>query len=262
VGECEATSSHFQVNNGGSHSPYINRFLSADSIVPGYVNPQSLNRYSYVNNNPLRYTDPTGHIQVEDEGSTKGCSDPKYCQSGKPKPANELAKMRNKKDKNHNDTGPITNLILQLPGTAEDWNNIATGFDVLSWVTDLYAASAVTYAYFGGAALPAPLVAAGLPEIPLTTGLAGMGLAELYVQPVIFTGNALASIGTGAAIISDTKAGNTRVEERKFSTSILNSMALTDMGWGSNEAFVSLGLQSIAVANDLQWTSLPFPVFP
>ena len=45
----------------GSSSPYINRFLSADTIVPGYTNPQNLNRYSYVTNNPLRYIDPTGH---------------------------------------------------------------------------------------------------------------------------------------------------------------------------------------------------------
>jgi len=29
--------------------------------VPGPGNPQSLNRYAYVNNNPLRYTDPSGH---------------------------------------------------------------------------------------------------------------------------------------------------------------------------------------------------------
>lgn len=43
-------------------SPYINRFISADTIVPGYANRQNLNRYSYVTNNPLRYTDPTGHM--------------------------------------------------------------------------------------------------------------------------------------------------------------------------------------------------------
>ena len=43
------------------YSPYINRFLNADTIVPGYANPQSLNRYSYVLNSPLKYTDPTGH---------------------------------------------------------------------------------------------------------------------------------------------------------------------------------------------------------
>jgi len=39
----------------------IGRFLQPDTIVPEPSNPQSLNRYSYVYNNPLRYTDPTGH---------------------------------------------------------------------------------------------------------------------------------------------------------------------------------------------------------
>ncbi len=32
----------------------------SDTIVPQPGNPQALNRYSYVLNNPLRYTDPTG----------------------------------------------------------------------------------------------------------------------------------------------------------------------------------------------------------
>jgi RHS repeat-associated protein len=54
------------------YSPYINRFLSADTIVPSYANPQSLNRYSYVNNNPLRYVDPTGHMI--DDGCSLGCT--------------------------------------------------------------------------------------------------------------------------------------------------------------------------------------------
>ena len=43
------------------YSPYINRFLSADTIVPGYANPQALNRYSYTFNSPLNYIDPNGH---------------------------------------------------------------------------------------------------------------------------------------------------------------------------------------------------------
>ncbi len=51
-----------------SSSPYINRFLSADTIVPGYANPQNLNRYSYVVNNPLKFTDPTGHMADPGEG--------------------------------------------------------------------------------------------------------------------------------------------------------------------------------------------------
>jgi len=43
------------------YSPKTGRFLSADMIVQSYANPQSLNRYSYVLGNPLKYTDPTGH---------------------------------------------------------------------------------------------------------------------------------------------------------------------------------------------------------
>ncbi|MCP4422610.1 MAG: hypothetical protein GY805_38865 [Chloroflexi bacterium] len=31
-------------------------------IVPDFSNPQSLNRYSYVYNNPLKFTDPSGHF--------------------------------------------------------------------------------------------------------------------------------------------------------------------------------------------------------
>src|SRR5688572_4912224 len=30
----------------------------------GPANPQALNRYSYVLNNPLRYVDPTGHMGI------------------------------------------------------------------------------------------------------------------------------------------------------------------------------------------------------
>jgi hypothetical protein len=42
--------------------------VQADTVVPEAGNPQALNRYSYVNNNPLRYTDPSGHyILLEDD---------------------------------------------------------------------------------------------------------------------------------------------------------------------------------------------------
>jgi hypothetical protein len=42
--------------------PGIGRFLSADTIVPNPASPQSFNRYAYTLNNPVRYTDPTGHV--------------------------------------------------------------------------------------------------------------------------------------------------------------------------------------------------------
>ena len=47
----------------------IGRFISADTIVPDPANPQSYNRYSYVYNNPVNFTDPSGHC------AEKGSSD-------------------------------------------------------------------------------------------------------------------------------------------------------------------------------------------
>jgi hypothetical protein len=49
------------------YDAYINHFISPDTIIPQPGNPQSLNRYAYCLNNPLRYTDPTGHDVSEDD---------------------------------------------------------------------------------------------------------------------------------------------------------------------------------------------------
>ena len=46
--------------NGRVYDPTLGRFLSADPFVPNPTATQSFNRYSYVYNNPLSYTDPTG----------------------------------------------------------------------------------------------------------------------------------------------------------------------------------------------------------
>ncbi|MCO5119998.1 MAG: hypothetical protein M9951_10250 [Burkholderiaceae bacterium] len=47
--------------NGRLYDPVLSRMLSADPFVPGAGNnPQGLNRYAYVFNNPLRYIDPDG----------------------------------------------------------------------------------------------------------------------------------------------------------------------------------------------------------
>ena len=45
--------------NAWWYLPGLGRFISADTIVPNPANPQSLNRYSYSYNNPVKYQDPT-----------------------------------------------------------------------------------------------------------------------------------------------------------------------------------------------------------
>ncbi|TQV82933.1 RHS repeat-associated core domain-containing protein [Aliikangiella coralliicola] len=48
--------------NGRLYDAEIGRFVSADPQVKTPEDLQSLNRYSYVNNNPLSYTDPSGYF--------------------------------------------------------------------------------------------------------------------------------------------------------------------------------------------------------
>ena len=50
--------------NARYYDPAIGRFISADTVVQDFRNPQTLNRYSYCLNNPLKYIDPSGHAVV------------------------------------------------------------------------------------------------------------------------------------------------------------------------------------------------------
>jgi RHS repeat-associated protein len=54
--------------NARFYDPALGRFTSADSIIPPGV--QGLDRYAYVNNNPVRLTDPTGHKACEGDFET------------------------------------------------------------------------------------------------------------------------------------------------------------------------------------------------
>ncbi|MEE8339534.1 MAG: putative Ig domain-containing protein, partial [Xanthomonadales bacterium] len=51
--------------NGRIYDPKLGRFLQADPFVQSPKNSQSLNRYSYVLNNPLSYTDPSGYFSLK-----------------------------------------------------------------------------------------------------------------------------------------------------------------------------------------------------
>ena len=50
------------------YDPYLNRWIQPDTIVPDPNQSQSYDRYSYVKNNPIRYSDPTGHRDCEECG--------------------------------------------------------------------------------------------------------------------------------------------------------------------------------------------------
>ncbi len=47
--------------NGRVYDPVTGRFLAADPLIQDPLDAQSYNRYSYVKNNPLSFTDPSGY---------------------------------------------------------------------------------------------------------------------------------------------------------------------------------------------------------
>ena len=60
----------------------VGRFISADTVLGSLANPQTLNKYAYVINNPYKYVDPDGHVvkpaddQMKDRlGRMRGQSD-------------------------------------------------------------------------------------------------------------------------------------------------------------------------------------------
>ena len=46
--------------------PQIGRFISADTVTGNPASPMTLNRYSYVLNNPYKYADPSGSLVLEE----------------------------------------------------------------------------------------------------------------------------------------------------------------------------------------------------
>ncbi len=48
------------------YSQRLGKFIQPDTLVPGPANPQSWNRYSYVGNSPISFSDPTGHMRLQE----------------------------------------------------------------------------------------------------------------------------------------------------------------------------------------------------
>lgn len=67
TGQREESTIGLYFYNARWYDAALGRFVQADTIVPEPGNPQSLNRYSYTLNNPVRYTDPSGHHIFEED---------------------------------------------------------------------------------------------------------------------------------------------------------------------------------------------------
>ena len=136
------------------YSPKLGRFLSADTIVPSYANPQNLYRYSYVLGNPLKYTDPTGHMQYEDDKYTD--HDGKCDNNGKAC-FDMKEKIKKKQDK---------------PGREPNEPDLGGGHPLAAPNPDDIIGCSLFDCVLSGVSLIATVVAA----VPGTIGLVGLGV--------------------------------------------------------------------------------------
>ncbi|MBW3002958.1 hypothetical protein KY328_01020 [Candidatus Woesearchaeota archaeon] len=61
TGQEKDTATELMYYDARYYSPYLRQFTQPDRMQPNIYDPQQLNRYSYVRNNPQKYQDPTGN---------------------------------------------------------------------------------------------------------------------------------------------------------------------------------------------------------
>jgi len=69
--------------NGRVYDYNLGKFLSVDPIIQSPGNSQSLNPYSYIMNNPLSGTDPSGYSPCDTMSTIEYC--PRDTRAGKPR---------------------------------------------------------------------------------------------------------------------------------------------------------------------------------
>jgi hypothetical protein len=92
----------------------------------------------------------------------------------------------------------------------------------------------------------------------VATGLYGAVIAEAYVQAPMKFSNVLSISSTAATGFADYLAGDTNLQQGVIGKNTKNSLTTTALGAIVPEAITNFAIQSLALSNDLGWSSLPF----
>ncbi|MGV9349880.1 RHS repeat-associated core domain-containing protein [Streptomyces spiralis] len=86
LGKAEDDSTSLSLLGARMYDPSVGRFLSPDELTTPYE-PQNLSAYSYANNNPLTYIDPSGlGIRLPDDGGSGACDGWTKCNNSDTRP--------------------------------------------------------------------------------------------------------------------------------------------------------------------------------
>jgi RHS repeat-associated protein len=243
------TGQYREVSLGGADGLYyfvarwydqaLGRFLQADTIIPKPGDIQGWDRYAYSLNNPVFYSDASGHwptipVNLSFNSAT-------FIQ-------NTLNPVIN-----------VVNFVLDIIDLGEiqlNSQDVATAYSVVSTTVDLGAEALDTFAV--STVIDATVAGSAVaPEAYLAS--------ELAVEPLIFAGNVSASFSTLFSTVSELITGDTGVNINLTSTqsgvniqgvvSIGNGTSIGTMttiaGWRLPQlSWVSYIVQTAAVAND------------
>jgi len=239
------------------YSASLGRFVSPDTIIPQPGNPQAWDRYSYVNSNPVRYTDPSGHKACEWDENGNCIRDPDW------QPGIDKSIVSNTEILLSFDSKAIAEKAI--PFSTEELRNWAMNLDHVALGIDSFAElivlGFVVVGMIGGTTFEGNPVTG----IPSGSG-AGWIIGETnpVVQGLVTAGNISATLASTSSILGDLKAGDSRLQLQvsqatntislngnvSISSSSLASGYLTTLGWAVRVVEGSLLVQGIAVAFD------------
>jgi hypothetical protein len=113
--------------------PYLGRMTQADTIIPGGV--QGLDRYAAMNNNPVKYTDPSGHRACNGtEDETAECNTYQETQEDDIKAYESAIQTRSKWNINEKWSLSALKMIFVAGWNIENYVDGFTGNKGLAWM--------------------------------------------------------------------------------------------------------------------------------
>jgi len=252
-------------------------WLTREPLAGDAWEPRTWHRYQYAYASPISYYDPYGLAAVAGNAANSGVLVPVPPSTA---PVPSAPKPVGAQPIDQCTPQPWTIQIIidtqqiaqRIPFSSRTWTQIATTLDLLAWITDVLASGFVVtgtvLGFVGGAVVEEKPIPGGT----IAGALTGLWMTEVNVQPLIRVGNLLATGASFATLISEAKTGETRLQaslilspeefslnyQAKIGPGSQVAVVTTTAGWLVWEAFSSLTLQSIALASDLGWLTVPW----